>query len=182
MSLSFLANYGGITSNPAQRQRLEDDVENTSNTATNNQQSRQSSWRKKVQCILDTHYRRTFGVSFVTIVTAFFATLLYCLWTHVYHSDANNTLNDDQCVSDRNWPTTLFISICFGSLGADRFYLGYTYLGVLKAFTEGLNGIWWAVDVVLILLNEINDYPNGCQLPGEMTSGIYSFLKEMLLN
>jgi len=46
--------------------------------------------------------------------------------------------------------TTLIISILLGELGIDRFYLGYTGLGILKLLTVGGFGVWWIVDIILI--------------------------------
>jgi len=46
--------------------------------------------------------------------------------------------------------TTLIISILLGELGIDRFYLGYTGLGILKLITVGGCGVWWIIDIVLI--------------------------------
>jgi len=46
--------------------------------------------------------------------------------------------------------TTLIISILLGELGIDRFYLGYTGLGILKLITAGGCGVWWIIDIVLI--------------------------------
>ncbi|WP_294366127.1 TM2 domain-containing protein [uncultured Ruminococcus sp.] len=46
--------------------------------------------------------------------------------------------------------TALILSILLGELGIDRFYLGYTGLGILKLITAGGFGIWWLIDVILI--------------------------------
>lgn len=48
--------------------------------------------------------------------------------------------------------TTLIYSIFLGVLAADRFYLGYSAIGVGKLMTLGGLGIWWLIDVVLLLL------------------------------
>ncbi len=53
--------------------------------------------------------------------------------------------------------TTLILSIVLGGLGIDRFYLGYTMLGILKLITGGGLGIWWLVDVILIAMRKLPD-------------------------
>ena len=53
--------------------------------------------------------------------------------------------------------TTLIISILLGELGIDRFYLGYTKLGILKLITGGGFGIWWLVDIYLIATGKMKD-------------------------
>lgn len=45
----------------------------------------------------------------------------------------------------------LVISILVGELGVDRFLLGEIGLGVLKLITCGGCGIWWLIDVILIM-------------------------------
>ena len=44
----------------------------------------------------------------------------------------------------------LILSILLGELGIDRFYLGYTGLGILKLLTVGGFGLWWLIDIILI--------------------------------
>ncbi len=46
--------------------------------------------------------------------------------------------------------TALILSIFLGELGIDRFYLGYTGLGILKLLTAGCFGILWLVDIIRI--------------------------------
>lgn len=51
----------------------------------------------------------------------------------------------------KNKTTAIILSIFLGGLGIDRFYLGYTGMGVLKLLTGGVFGIMWLIDLILIV-------------------------------
>ncbi len=51
----------------------------------------------------------------------------------------------------KNPTTALLISIFFGGLALDRFYIGDTTLGILKLTTCGGFGLWAFVDLFLIM-------------------------------
>ena len=65
--------------------------------------------------------------------------------------------------SDKDWLTAVLLSLFIGTLGIDRFYLGYTVLGVLKLVTLGFCGIWTLIDIILIALGNVPD-SNGLPL------------------
>lgn len=53
--------------------------------------------------------------------------------------------------------TTLLFATLLGFVGADRFYTGNWFLGILKFLTAGAGGIWWAVDIILLLMGTYED-------------------------
>ncbi len=59
--------------------------------------------------------------------------------------------------SDKDWMTTLLLSILLGGLGVDRFYAGHIGLGVLKLLTAGGCGIWWLVDLIMVITGKFKD-------------------------
>jgi hypothetical protein len=59
--------------------------------------------------------------------------------------------------SDKRWLVTLSVAFFLGPLGVDRFYLGYTKLGIAKLLTVGGLGIWALVDFLLIALRMVPD-------------------------
>lgn len=57
----------------------------------------------------------------------------------------------------KSWLVALLLSFFVGYLGVDRFYLGYTGLGVVKLLTCGGLGIWALIDFIMIALNKLPD-------------------------
>ena len=51
--------------------------------------------------------------------------------------------------------TALLLSIFLGSIGVDRFYLGYIGLGIVKLITCGGFGFWSLIDIILIAVDKL---------------------------
>ena len=63
----------------------------------------------------------------------------------------------------KSFLVAILLSIFVGTLGVDRFYLGYVGLGILKLVTLGGCGIWAIVDIILIATGNLKD-KNGVPL------------------
>lgn len=58
----------------------------------------------------------------------------------------------------RDRMVTLILCLFLGSFGMHRFYTGHTTVGLIQLFTAGGCGIWWAVDVTMILMRKYRDF------------------------
>jgi TM2 domain-containing membrane protein YozV len=56
-----------------------------------------------------------------------------------------------------NWLTLLLLSIFLGEFGVDRFYVGKIGTGILKLITVGGCGIWWLIDLIMIICGKFTD-------------------------
>lgn len=63
--------------------------------------------------------------------------------------------------SGKKYTTTVVLSLLFGGLGADRFYLGMWREGLGKLFTFGGLGVWSVVDFFLIAIGYISPRDDG---------------------
>jgi TM2 domain-containing membrane protein YozV len=57
----------------------------------------------------------------------------------------------------REWLTTLLLTIFLGTLGVHRFYTGYTKEGVIQLLTCGGCVVWAIIDLINILTNKFVD-------------------------
>jgi TM2 domain-containing membrane protein YozV len=55
----------------------------------------------------------------------------------------------------KNKTVAILLSFFLGELGIDRFYLGYTGMGVLKLLTAGGLGILWLIDFIRLLTGSL---------------------------
>jgi TM2 domain-containing membrane protein YozV len=55
----------------------------------------------------------------------------------------------------KSFSTAVLLSLFLGGLGIDRFYLGYTGVGVAKLLTVGGCGIWSLIDLILIATRKV---------------------------
>ena len=60
-------------------------------------------------------------------------------------------------LSDRSFIATWMFAWLLGFLGVDRFYLGKVGTGILKLLTIGGLGIWWLIDLILVLAGVTRD-------------------------
>ena len=60
-------------------------------------------------------------------------------------------------MEQKSFTTALILSVLLGGIGVDRFYLGYTGLGIAKLLTLGGCGIWALIDIILIATGKMKD-------------------------
>ncbi len=59
--------------------------------------------------------------------------------------------------SKKSYTTALLLCFFLGTLGAHRFYAGKIASGILMVLTMGGLGIWYTIDMVIIILGKMRD-------------------------
>lgn len=59
--------------------------------------------------------------------------------------------------SDRSFMVTLLFCLLLGTFGVHRFYVGKIGTGLLMLITFGGFGIWWLIDLILIMCSRFRD-------------------------
>lgn len=84
---------------------------------------------------------------------------------------------------NKDFMTTVLLSLLLGGFGADRFYLGKIGTGLLKLISFGGFGIWYFIDIILILSGSTKDKAGNPLsgrdkrvIPASIVSAIFLFL------
>ena len=72
-------------------------------------------------------------------------------WEDLYKAPSNSE------PSDKDFITTLLICVFLGGLGVHRFFVDKMGTGVLMLVTLGGLGIWWIIDIILIVTGSFED-------------------------
>ena len=70
---------------------------------------------------------------------------------------SNNQQGGGEQKSDKDFVVLVLLSVLVGPLGFDRFYLGKYVTGILKLITLGGLGLWWLIDLFLIVTGKMTD-------------------------
>jgi hypothetical protein len=76
--------------------------------------------------------------------------------TTISNAAANTTLSSPAAVnSGKSQVTALLLALLVGGIGIHRFYLGYTWQGVVQLLTLGGLGIWSLIDLIRIITGDL---------------------------
>ena len=70
-------------------------------------------------------------------------------------TNTESTASENTKSSDKSWIAALLLCIFLGALGIHRFYLGYTWQGIVQLLTGGGFGIWALIDLIRIITRDL---------------------------
>ena len=65
--------------------------------------------------------------------------------------------NGNGSKSNKDWLTILLLCIFLGGIGAHRFYAGKIGTGIIQLLTAGGCGIWYLIDLIMIITGKFED-------------------------
>lgn len=76
---------------------------------------------------------------------------------NVKQTNTNNENANAQATKSagKSWIAALLLCIFLGTLGIHRFYLGYTWQGIVQLLTLGGLGIWTLIDLIRIITRDL---------------------------
>ena len=72
-------------------------------------------------------------------------------------SNGNQNSNKAATSSDKDFVPTMLLCFFLGGFGIHRFFVGKTGTGILMLLTLGGLGIWWIIDIFLIVTGSFED-------------------------
>ena len=60
-------------------------------------------------------------------------------------------------ISPKSRLVTLLLCFFLGGFGIHRFYVGKTGTGILMLLTLGGLGIWWVIDMIIVIVGSFKD-------------------------
>ena len=64
--------------------------------------------------------------------------------------------------SEKNGLVVLLLCLFLGGLGIHRFYVGKIGTGILMIVTFGGLGVWWLIDLIMIIIGKFTDSEGKC--------------------
>lgn len=111
-------------------------------------------------------------------------TIAFCIMNILVHNKYKPTLKvktikggTTQMDGSKSKVVAMILSFFVGGLGVDRFYLGYTGLGVAKLLTLGGLGIWALIDFIMVCMGSIqpadgSKFKEDCPVQPVLTANI----------
>ena len=126
-------------------------------------------WYALVVPLMGVYYSRDLmelkDFGFFMAVTAYSIALSYGCYGWALREDSDSETVEEpvptqglqQISSSKDWTITYFFSIHAGIFGSDRFYSGSDSLATLKCLTVGGLGIWYLIDIILLVTGNYRD-------------------------
>ncbi|HOC41275.1 MAG TPA: TM2 domain-containing protein [Bacteroidales bacterium] len=70
-------------------------------------------------------------------------------------TNTENTTSENTKSGGKSWIATFLLCLFLGSIGIHRFYLGYTWQGIVQLLTAGGLGIWTLIDLIRIITKDL---------------------------